>query len=149
MTLHVDQSVTVGSFADLYAEVQQFYAHHMHLLDSGAGEEWAAGFTEDGSFAPPSAPAPIRGRATLAVGATRAKAELDEIGEQHRHLLLSLDVEPRPDGTIAARSYAQIVATPRGGSTRIHLMCVTYDVLVREDGRLLIKDRRVTRDDQP
>lgn len=135
-------------FGEVYAEVQQFYARQMHLLDTGAAEQWAATFTPDGSFAPPSAPAPIRGRETLAAGAKRAAQELAEAGQRHRHLLLAIDVRPQPDGSLVVRSYAQIVATARGGESRIHLMCETHDVLVRDGETLLVKDRRVTRDDQ-
>lgn len=149
MSPQAPNSAPEQSFAAVYAEVAQFYARHMYLLDSGAAQEWAAGFTEDGAFAPPSAPAPIRGRARLIEGVRAARAELARLGEQHRHLLLSLDVAPQPDGTITVRSYAQIIATPRDQAPRVHLMCVTYDVLVREDGELRIKDRRVTRDDKP
>ncbi|MGQ0840971.1 nuclear transport factor 2 family protein [Actinokineospora sp.] len=137
------------TFAELYARVQQFYARHMWLLDTGAAEEWAATFSEDGVFAPPSAPEPIAGRAALTAGVEEAKQRLSEIGEQHRHLLLSLDVVPRGDGGIDVRSYAQIIATPRGGDPRVHLMCVTYDLLVFEDGELRVKHRRVTRDGRP
>lgn len=137
------------TFAELYARVQQFYARHMWLLDSGAGTDWAATFTEDGVFAPPSAPQPIVGRAALAEGVRDARQRLDEAGEQHRHVLVSLDVVPRADGAVEVRSYAQIIATPRDGQPRLHLMCVTHDVLVERDGELLVAHRRVTRDDRP
>ncbi|MGP4020952.1 nuclear transport factor 2 family protein [Saccharopolyspora sp. 5N708] len=135
-------------FAETYARVQQFYARHMYLLDTGAAEEWAATFTADGVFEPPSAPEPIAGRQALTSGVRAAKAALAEKGEQHRHLLLSLDVEPRPDGSLRVRSYAQIIATPRGGQPRLHLMCVTHDRLVTEDGELRVAHRKVTRDDR-
>ncbi|WP_229397696.1 nuclear transport factor 2 family protein [Micromonospora okii] len=150
MTVQIDNAADRTAFARVYAEVQQFYARHMYLLDSGAGREWAETFTSDGVFAPPSAPRPIAGRAALAAGVEQAHAELREKGEQHRHLLLSVDVRPQMDGSLAVRSYAQIIATPRGGEPRVHLMCVTHDVLVRDaDGRLLVRHRRVTRDDRP
>jgi hypothetical protein len=148
MSLETQQAVVSRSFAEVYAEVQQFYARQMYLLDTGAATEWAETFAADGSFAPPSAPAPIVGRAQLAVGAERAFAELTEAGERHRHLLLAVDVDPRPDGSLVVRSYAQIVATVRGGPSRIHLMCETHDVLVDDGGRLAVKERRVTRDDR-
>lgn len=135
--------------AGLYARVQQFYARHMWLLDSGAGTEWAATFTEDGVFDPPSAPRPIEGRAALAEGVREARQRLAEAGEQHRHVLVSLDVTPRADGALEVRGYAQIIATPRDGHPRLHLMCVTHDVLVERDGELLVAHRRVTRDDRP
>ncbi len=137
------------NFAELYARVQQFYARHMWLLDSGAGADWAATFTEDGVFAPPSAPQPIVGRAALAEGVREARQRLVDAGEQHRHVLVSLDVAPQADGAVEVRSYAQIIATPRDGQPRLHLMCVTHDVLVEQDGELLVAHRRVTRDDRP
>ncbi|RDI58999.1 nuclear transport factor 2 family protein [Nocardia pseudobrasiliensis] len=146
MTLQIEQET---SFAELYAAVAQFYARHMYQLDSGAAEDWVAGFTEDGVFAPPSAPEPIRGREQLLAGVRAARAKLAEAQEQHRHTMLNLDIRPQDDGTIAVRAYTQIIATPRGGEPRLHLMCVSHDVLVREAGELLIKHRRVTRDDRP
>ena len=147
MSLETQQAVVNRPFAEVYTEVQQFYARQMYLLDTGAAAEWAATFAVDGWFAPPSAPAPIVGRARLAAGAERAFAALTEAGERHRHLLLAVDVDPRPDGSLVVRSYAQIIATPRGGPSRIHLMCETHDVLVADGGRLVVKERRVTRDD--
>lgn len=137
------------SIAEIYAEVQNFYARHMYLLDSGAAQEWAGTFTADGVFAPPSAPEPIVGRAALAAGVRESAARLRESAEQHRHLLLSMEVQPQEDGSLLVRSYAMIIATPEGGDPRLHLMCVTHDVLVREDGALRVKHRRVSRDDQP
>ncbi len=139
---------TSSSFDSLYAEVQQFYADHMHLLDAGDGEGWARTFTEDGSFAPPSLPEPVVGRAALAEGVDKAAAALAEAGEVHRHLLGMVSVRPGEDGSLSVRSYAQIIATARGGSPRLHLMCVCDDVLVRVDGELKVRERRVTRDDR-
>ncbi|SEF65945.1 SnoaL-like domain-containing protein [Thermomonospora echinospora] len=135
--------------AAVYADVQQFYARHMHLLDAGAADEWAATFTEDGVFAPPSAPEPVRGRANLAAGVRESFAKLTAAGEVHRHLLSMVTVEPQPDGSLHVRSYAQVIATPRDGAARLHLMCVCADVLVRVDGELRVRERRVTRDDRP
>ncbi|AZK96232.1 MULTISPECIES: nuclear transport factor 2 family protein [Streptomyces] len=144
-------AVTTGissSVESVYAEVQQFYARHMHLLDAGDGEGWALTFTEDGSFAPPSLPEPVVGRDALAEGVNKAAAALTEAGEVHRHLLSMVAVEHGADGELSVRSYAQIIATPRGGSPRLHLMCVCDDVLVRVDGELKVRERRVTRDDR-
>lgn len=137
-------------FEAIYAEVQQFYARHMHLLDGGDGEGWAQTFTEDGLFVPPSAPegVRVRGRADLAAGVRAAAAALAEAGETHRHLLSMVTVEEPADGTLRVRSYAQIIATPQGGTPRLHLMCVCDDVLVRDGGELRVRERRVTRDDR-
>ncbi|MFE2690627.1 nuclear transport factor 2 family protein, partial [Streptomyces mirabilis] len=65
------QPYSATGFAALYAEIQQFYARHMHLLDSGATDEWAADFTEDASFSVPTLPAPVSGRDALASGVRR------------------------------------------------------------------------------
>lgn len=135
--------------AEVLADVQQFLARHMHLLDSGDAEGWARTFTVDGSFAPPSLPEPVRGRAELAAGVRKSAAALAEAGEVHRHVLSTLHVDPQGDGSLRVRSYAQIIATPRGGEPRLHLMCVCEDILVRRDGELLVRERRVTRDDRP
>lgn len=149
MSFTTENSAADCAFGELYAEVQQFYARHMYLLDTGAAQEWAATFTEDGVFEPPSAPEPISGRAALAQGTERAQAELAAKGEQHRHLLLSSDVRPQADGSLEVRNYAQIIATPRNGTPRLHLMCVAHDRLVRAENGLLVKHRVVTRDDRP
>jgi SnoaL-like domain len=138
---------TVG--AELQAEVQQFYARHMQLLDDGRAEEWAETFTADGSFAPPTLPEPVRGRANLAAAVGRAHAELVAAGETHRHWHGMVHVQPATDGTLLVRCYALVFATPRGGEPRIHRACVCTDVLVREDGELRVRERVVTRDDLP
>ncbi|WP_233510698.1 nuclear transport factor 2 family protein [Actinomadura craniellae] len=136
-------------FATLYAELQQFYARHMHLLDTGAAEEWAETFTEDGTFLSPSLTEPVRGRTAIAAGVRESAARLAEAGETHRHVLTTVDVTPRPDGSLFARSYTQVIATPHGGQARLHLMCVCEDVLVLAGDGFRVRERRVTRDDMP
>lgn len=137
------------SFERLYAEVQQFYAWQSHLLDDGAAVEWAETYTADGSFDPPSAPRPVRGRADLAAGVREAAAERARTGETHRHIFSATTVRPQEDGSLLARSYTQVIVTPRGGPPSHYLMCVCEDVLVREGGELKVRQRRVTRDDRP
>jgi 3-phenylpropionate/cinnamic acid dioxygenase small subunit len=136
-------------FAGIYAEVQNFYAMHMHLLDGGQAEEWGEGFTADGTFTLPSQPEPARGRADIVAGAQKSIAELAAANETRRHLLSMVAVEPQADGSLKVRSYAQIIATPRDGTSRLHVMCVCEDLLVRENGELRLHERRVTRDDRP
>ncbi|ASR34884.1 hydroxylacyl-CoA dehydrogenase [Prauserella marina] len=140
---------TETNLAELYSEVRNFYGRHMQLLDAGDPEGWANTFTEDGSFAPPSLPEPVRGRENLIAGLRKSAADLAENGEVHRHCMLMTTVTPRGDGTIVATSYTQIISTARGGEPRLHLMCVCRDILVREDGELKVRERVVTRDDRP
>ena len=134
--------------AALYSEVNQFYAHHMHLLDAGLADEWAATFTEDGVFAPQTLAEPVRGRASLAAGLRTTVTQLATDGEVHRHWHGMITV--RPDGDVLrVRCYALVIATRQGGASRIHRACVCTDELVRVDGRLLVRHRVVTRDDLP
>ena len=142
----VDQQLRT-SHAELRAEVEQFYARQMRALDTGAADEWATTFTRDGVFSHQASEEPVRGRDAIAAGARAAAQRLADAGEQRRHLLSMLDIDPRPDGTLLVRSYAQIVGTRRNTEPRLHLMCVCDDVLVREGGTLLTRERRVTRDD--
>jgi hypothetical protein len=135
------------TFGELYAEVQQFYAHHMHLLDDGRADEWADRFTPDGTFFAPTMPAPTTGRAQLAAAVRQAHQAHVEIGEQRRHWHGMLSVEPREDGSYLVTCYAQVIHTPRGGTSRIHRACVCRDVLVRAEDGLQIRERVVTRDD--
>ncbi|KQX56321.1 MULTISPECIES: nuclear transport factor 2 family protein [unclassified Streptomyces] len=144
-------SETVSTaYASLCADIQRFHARQMRLLDSGDAEGWAATFTEDGLFAPPSLPEPVRGRAALAAGVRAAHKELAAAGEVRRHVLTTAEVdEPDADGAVRVRSYVQVVATLRDQAPRLLLMCVCEDVLVVEDGAWRVRERYVTRDDRP
>lgn len=142
----VDQQLRTP-LAELRAEVEQFYARQMRALDTGMADEWAATFTQDGRFSHPASEDPVRGREAIADGARVAAQRLANAGEQRRHLLSMLHVDPRPDGTLLVRSYAQIVSTRRSAEPRLYAMCVCDDILVREGGTLLTRERRVTRDD--
>ncbi|MEU8763238.1 nuclear transport factor 2 family protein [Streptomyces sp. NPDC048659] len=142
-----------ASYAALCAEVRRFHARQMQLLDSGDADAWAATFTEDGLFAPPSLPEPVRGRAALAEGVRTAHAALVAEGEVRRHLLTTEVVEEPvagdADGAVRVRSYVQVVATRKDEEPRLILMCVCEDVLVSEDGEWRVRERYVTRDDRP
>ncbi|CAM5717236.1 nuclear transport factor 2 family protein [Streptomyces violaceorubidus] len=135
--------------ADVYAEVQHFYARQMRLLDTGEADAWAGTFTEDGSFAPPSRPQPVRGRPALAAGARQSAADIAARGETQRHWVGMLTVTPADDGSLTAESQVTIITVPRGGPARLHLVCTCHDVLASEAGELLVRERVVTRDDQP
>jgi hypothetical protein len=150
MSVQVEQvSAGQDGFPARYAELLWFYARQMRLLDEFDAEAWALTFTEDGIFAPPSLPEPFRGRPTLAAGVRRAKAEQAKTGEKHRHIVSMVDTEDRPDGTVLVHSYVQVIATPRGGEPALHMMTTCHDILVREDGELRVRERRVQRDDLP
>ncbi|MFI9273558.1 nuclear transport factor 2 family protein [Kitasatospora sp. NPDC052896] len=133
----------------LYEEVQHFYGRQMRYLDEGAVTEWAATFTEDGVFAANARPHPQEGRAAIERGASEAAARLAAAGVQHRHWLGMLELAEQPDGSVLARTYALIIATPKGGSAAVHLSTSCEDRLVRVAGELKVRHRQVYRDDLP
>ncbi|MEU8891647.1 nuclear transport factor 2 family protein [Streptomyces sp. NPDC048442] len=134
--------------ASLHAEVQQFYAHQMQLLDLGESERWAQTFTEDATFAVPTLPEPVRGRPGLVAATSRSHAELAAAGQRHRHFIGMFDVRPLDDGAVDVRSYAIVYVSHIGGDSAVHRVCVCEDRLVRgDDGTLRVLARTVTRDD--
>ncbi|GAA2259175.1 hypothetical protein GCM10010232_57270 [Streptomyces amakusaensis] len=148
MTTHAAaRPQATSAFAVLYAEVQQFYAQQMQLLDQGACDEWAATFTEAATFDVPTLPEPVAGRAGLAEAARRTAAQLAESGTRHRHFMGMSHVEEQPDGSLSVRSYTTVYASRLGGESRVHRVCVCDDGLVRVDGALQVATRRVSRDD--
>lgn len=136
------------SFARTYAEVQQFYARHIYLMDEGRAEEVALTFTDDAFMvSPPKITEPVRGRAELAAGLRKAADALVAEGVRYRRCHSMIFVEERPDGRLFVRAYVQVVRSERGGPSTLHAMCVCEDVLVRDDGELKVHERVVTRDD--
>jgi hypothetical protein len=141
---------------DLYEQLQQFYARHMHAGDSGDIGAWAACFTEDAVFVSNGLPHPLRGRAAIEATARLGAADRAERGATHRHLVTMLDVHRDhsvapgdADDSVVARSYVLVVESVSGGKASLHLSAVCEDTLVRGDGTWLVRERRVTRDDLP
>ncbi|MET8036738.1 nuclear transport factor 2 family protein [Streptomyces sp. NPDC005345] len=141
-------------FAALYAQVQQFYAHQMRILDADADadadaveERWAATFTEDAVVELPLLPAPLRARAGLTHYARAAADRRRRAGSRLHHWVGMLDVRPRPDGTLHTRCSALAHATPPGATSKVLYVCVMEDVLVRTHGTWRTAHRRITRDD--
>ncbi|MCD0485158.1 nuclear transport factor 2 family protein [Streptacidiphilus sp. ASG 303] len=143
----VTEHPPVADTAGLYQQVQQFYAQQMQLLDSGRAEEWAETFTEDGVFAANAHPQPARGRATIAAAVRAASDEYAAKGVQRRHWLGMVSLEQCAEDDLHARCYALVIETPRGGQSVIRASTLCEDRLVRRDGRWLVEERQVTRDD--
>ncbi len=130
----------------LYAEVQQFYARHMQLLDDGHADEWAKTFTEDGTFTAGDLPT-AKGRQILTAAVTKAHADLTAAGVQRRHWHGMVSVTPNADGSLSVRCYALVFHTEKGAATQLHRTCVCRDTLVSVDGEWQVSERVVTRDD--
>ncbi|GAA1604161.1 nuclear transport factor 2 family protein [Catellatospora bangladeshensis] len=136
----------------LYLSVQQFYARHMHLLDSGRAREWAGTFTPDGTFTAPGLDAPVRGRAALAAAVEQTHARLAASGETHRHWHGMVWVTPGPDGTAHVKCYGMVIAVDPAGTPRLHRHCLCEDVLTpapAEPEGWLVASRHVTPDAAP
>nr|MCY0979854.1 nuclear transport factor 2 family protein [Streptomyces tirandamycinicus] len=132
--------------AETYVAVQQFYARQMRLLDERRAGEWAETFAEDGVFVQNTAPEPLRGREAVAEAVRRNLARTADAPEQRRHVFSMLTVVPGPDGSLSTRCYAQVLVTPAGGPTRLHLSAVCEDELVPHGNGWLVGHRRVEHD---
>lgn len=144
---NAERTLQSQKFAALYAQVQQFYAYQMQILDAHDTELWAGTFTEDAVFELPSQPEPVRARAGLA-RYVRAGAERQRrTGTRLNHWIGMLDVQPQADGSLHTRCSALVYVTPSGGNSKVLHVYVMEDVLVRSRGKWRTAHRRVTRDD--
>ncbi|MEV4867277.1 nuclear transport factor 2 family protein [Streptomyces ossamyceticus] len=142
-----DQATASFASADLYAEIQQFYARQMGLLDDGRPDDWADTFTTDAVFAEASRLAePLRGREVIRASSRARQERLDADKIDFRHWLGMLDVRPQDDGSVRTRAYALAMRTPRGGQLEIFASVVCHDHLVRVNGAWQVRQRDLTHD---
>ncbi|MEU5841610.1 nuclear transport factor 2 family protein [Rhodococcus sp. NPDC047139] len=130
------------------ARIHQLYGRQSHLIDGGAAREWAETFTPDGEFCSPSYPAPVAGTDALEDFAERFYAAAQDAGEVHRHVVTNLAVYRLDRDTLRVQAYLQIVATARGGESRLVRFTTIDDRLVHIDGEWRIARRVVSRDDR-
>jgi actinorhodin biosynthesis protein ActVIA len=133
----------------LYAEVQHFYARQMHRLDGGDFPAYAATFTLDGEFShtPGREPARTRAGITAELYDFNQKYAADPVQRRHLFTMIDIDgIEGQGDGGIRSTCYALVVKTRPGSDSPEFTSCVVHDVLVRVDGELLTKSRRVDYD---
>ncbi|MFE0673364.1 nuclear transport factor 2 family protein [Streptomyces sp. NPDC058867] len=133
------------AFADpeLYAEITQFYAWHMCLMDDGEPDAWADAYTEDAVFEEPGRTDALYGREAIRASITKRVAELAAAGTVMRHWVNNLVVAEQPDGTVHARYYSLAMRAPRGQRPDIFGHVICRDVLVREGGHWLVRHRNV------
>ncbi|MCD2111512.1 MULTISPECIES: nuclear transport factor 2 family protein [Rhodococcus] len=133
--------------AAVLAHIHQLYGRQSHLIDEGSAREWAETFTAEGKFCSPSYPAPVAGTDDLAAFAERFHAGAQAAGEVHRHVVTNLATYRVDDDTLRVRAYLQIVATVRGGESRLVRFTTIDDRVVRTGGEWRIARRVVSRDD--
>ncbi|MFF7365862.1 nuclear transport factor 2 family protein [Streptomyces sp. NPDC008125] len=129
--------------AELYAEITQFYAWHMVLMDDREPDAWADAYTEDAVFEEPGRTDVLRGREAIRASITKRTAALAEAGTVMRHWVNNLAVTPLPDGTLRTRYYSLAMRAPLGQRPDIFAHVVCRDVLVREGDRWLVRHRNI------
>jgi 3-phenylpropionate/cinnamic acid dioxygenase small subunit len=135
--------------AELYAQIQQFYAHQMGLLDDGRPDEWSDTFTEDAVFQEASRlNEPLRGREAIKDSARARKKRLAADKIDFRHWLGMLSVVPEDDRTLRTRAYALAMRVPQGAELDIFAHVVCQDLLVRVDGGWQVRHRDLHHDGQ-
>ncbi|MFH9263263.1 MULTISPECIES: nuclear transport factor 2 family protein [unclassified Streptomyces] len=151
--------------AELYVEVQQFYAEQMPLLEERRLEEFLETFTEDcvlehipfgwrfdGREDLLKEMSARRGDASAPrVEETSARQARDENipyynGLVYRYWFDRLRVVPDGDDTLRTRYQAMVSMTDSDGRVSFEPTTVVEDELVRRDGRLLTRSRTVTHD---
>lgn len=146
MTIQHTSSSTFVS-AELYAQIQQFYAKQMGLMDDRRPDEWADTFTEDAVFQEASRIEPLHGREAISAAARVSADRHIAAGIQMRHWLGMVQVDAESDGSIRSRCYALAVRTPRGGDLEVFASVVCRDHLVpAPGGGWLICHRDLTHD---
>lgn len=141
--------ITTTTSTELYAEVQQFYARQMQLLDGGDFAAYSRTFTDDGEFTHTPGREPARTPAGITRDLVEFHKRFDGDPVQRRHWFNHVNLEPQPDGSIVSTVYALVVTTRPGGKPEIAPSCVVHDVLVRQDGELRNRSRRVDHDQLP
>src|SRR4051812_29284933 len=127
-------AVDTGARHVLRAELGQFYAEQMAILDDGDAAAWVDTFTEDGVFVPPNGGPEVKGRAALLEGTRATVARLSESGTVRRHVLTNLNLVAVAEGSARTTSYVLVVDSA-GGETRMTTATVMRDELVSEGGR--------------
>lgn len=132
--------------AELYANVQQFYAWQMGLLDDGAVDEWADTFTEDAMFGEPGQAGSFLGREAIRTSVVARAEKLAAEGLVMRHWFNMLAIDPQSDGGLRTRNYALTLSTPLGGSLTVRGHAVCFDHLVPHGDRWLVANRVILPD---
>ena len=140
--------VGTGAPFERYAEVQQFYAWQMGLLDDGAADEWADTFTEDAIFDEPSLAAPLLGREAIRESVRARVARLAAEGVTIRHWFNMITVEPMADGELRARSYALTLSTAPGADLTVRGHAICLDLLVPHGSGWLVRHRQIRPDNR-
>ncbi|MEU5539794.1 nuclear transport factor 2 family protein [Streptomyces sp. NPDC020362] len=151
--------------ADLYVEVQQFYARQMPLLEERRLEEFLETLTEDGSIEHRPGGWKLEGRAQLLTEMRQRRGDperplVDEVsarearqkniayydGLVYRYWFDRMRIDIVDEDTLNVRYQAIVSMTDAAGRVSFEPTTVVEDVLVRIDGQLYTRSRLVTHD---
>ncbi|MGW4055377.1 nuclear transport factor 2 family protein [Streptomyces sp. NPDC004779] len=151
--------------AELWVEVQQFYAHQMPLLEARRLEEFLETFTDDCTLEHLPFGWRFDGKTQLLkeMSARRgdaAKPRVDETsarrareeniayydGLVYRYWFDRMLIQPADDDSLKVRYQAIVSMTDAGGKVSFEPTTVVEDLLVRRDGELYTHSRLVTHD---
>ncbi|MER0443351.1 nuclear transport factor 2 family protein [Streptomyces sp. Edi4] len=151
--------------ADLYVEVQQFYARQMPLLEERRLEEFLETLTEDGSIEHRPGGWRLEGRAQLLTEMRQRRGDperplVEEVsarearqkniayydGLVYRYWFDRMRIDPVGEDTLHVRYQAIVSMTDAAGKVSFEPTTVVEDVLVRIDGELYTRSRLVTHD---
>ncbi len=151
----VTQATVQRVTADLYVEVQQFYARQMPLLEARKLEEFLETLTEDGSIEHRPGGWKLEGRRQLLTEMQGRRGDPREAREQnvsyydgliYRYWFDRMHIEPVGEDTLKVRYQAIVSMTDAAGKVSFEPTTVVDDVLVRIDGELYTRSRVVTHD---
>lgn len=131
--------------ADLYLEVQSFYARQMPLLETRKIEDFAGTFTEGATFGYVGGWEPTSGRAALTEGLSRSIPALYG-SSTIRHWFENRVVEAADDGSLRVTQTSIVSVTDENGDVTWEPSCTVEDVLVRVDGVLHVSERLIAHD---
>ena len=165
MTLTHEKPAGRRISADLYVEVQQFYARQMPLLEERRLPEFLQTLTDDCTLEHRPFGWRFEGKAELLkemterrgdagkplAGETSARRAREENiayydGIVYRYWFDRMLIEPIDEHTLKVRYQAIVSLTAADGKVNFEPTTVVDDVLVRRDGQWYTRDRVVTHD---
>ena len=149
-------AVDAKSVRDLRLEIEEFHTEYCNVLDQGALDRWVEFFAEDSLYritARENADAGLRVGLVYAEGRGMIRDRAFAIMHTQmfaprymQHFTSNVRVISVEGGFIKAQTNYLLLQTLVDGPTTIHQSGRYYDTFVRENGRLLIRERQCVYD---
>jgi uncharacterized protein (TIGR02246 family) len=129
-----------GSRADDYAAIQSLIVKYAHVYDSRDVEGYVSVFAEDAVFT--FTGNTLNGRKEIRDFITGVANSPAPVNISH-HVITNTLIEFVSDNEARHRSYWEIISGPPGGPFTVGNIGVYDDVVVKQNGRWLIKTRNI------